>query len=302
MKKRISKILALVLTLSMLMCCLTGCEELSYREAVQRYNARQYDKAAELFSELGDYEDSKALFTSSHYWAAMDLMSAGKYSAALPRFLKLGNYEDSADRAIECKYQIAIAAFLDGNYTEAETHFLDNPDYRLTREYLRQLNWQKLYDYILSHGEEADGIYTIVQEAGERTVRFAADTEGQLLIGASWSKNMGYTFRDDLLLTLTRESTEAAFTATSSFTMAKGDLQIGSEQTASGLVELTAYAPGNYLAVNHFSMTGIDNLGNSLDSQDPADCTMADTMIRNMAAIWEVLPIMLAQAGTDAFF
>lgn len=301
MKTRISKMLALVLTVTMLMCCLTGCEELSYREAVQRYNAHQYEKAAELFYELGDYEDSKALFTSSHYWAAMELMEAGDYAAAWPRFHKLGTYNDSADRAAECKYQMAIAAFESAEYDTAERFFLESPDYRLTQEYLRQLHWQRFYDYICANGEETDGISTVVQEAGERTVRFTADA-GNLLITASWSKNMGYTFRDDLQLTISRESTEASFTASSSFTMAIGDQQIGSEQTGSGTVALSPYTPGMALALDRFAMTGTDNLGNSLDSQDIANCTMGDTMVKNMSAIWEAFPIVLAQSGTEAFF
>lgn len=302
MKTRISKMLAFLLTVCMLMCCLTGCTELSYREAVQRYNAHQYEKAAEMFFELGNYEDSKALFTASHYWAAMDLMEAGDFDSAWPRFHKLGNYEDSTDRAVECKYQMAIAAFEAKDYDTAERFFLEAPDYRLTREYLRQLNWQKFYDYIRANGEENDDVCALLQEAGDRTIRFAADSEENLVITASWQKDMGYTFRDELQLTISRESTEAVFAATSSFTMAIGDSRIGSEQTGNGVVDLSAYTPGTELLLDTFTMTGIDNLGNSLDTQDIANCTMEETMLKNMAAIWEAFPVVLAQAGVEAFF
>lgn len=302
MKNRISKILVLVLTVCMVMTCLTGCEELRYREAVQRYNARQYDAAIELFHELGDYQDSKALFTASHYWAAMDRMSAGDYSEALPRFVKLGDYEDSAQRAVECKYQLALAAFDAGNYSDAENYFLDNPDYRLTPEYLRQLNWQRFYDYILENGEQTDGGHTLLQQIGDRTVHFTADPAGTLLVSASWSKNMGYSFHDDLQLMIPRDSTEAAFTAVSRFTMTMGERQIGSEQTGSGIVDLSAYTPGAALTLDSFSMIGTDNLGNSLDTQELTACTMEDAIARNMSTIWEALPLMLAQASADLFF
>lgn len=295
MKNRFLKMCALMLTLCMLMTCLTGCEELSYREAVQRYNARQYDKAAEMFYELGDYQDSKALFNDSHYWAAMELMEAGDYASAWPRFHKLADYKDSADRAMECKYQMAISAFEAEEYHTAEGYFLESPEYRQTPEYLRQLSWQKFYDYILANGA------SVQQEVGSRTVSFAAG-DGQLTVTAAWSKNMGYTFRDDLQLTIPRESTDAAFTATSSFSMAIGDRQIGTEQTATGTVALTGYTVGQMLIPDTFSLTGTDNLGNPLDSQDPANSTMDDTMAANMAAICEAFPILLAKAGTESFF
>ena len=92
--KTLSKALALVLILSILLS-MTGCEALDYRKAVEQYNIGNFDAAAQSFSALGDYEDSRELAVLSQYWAALSRMEKGEFSDALPLFLELGDYEDS---------------------------------------------------------------------------------------------------------------------------------------------------------------------------------------------------------------
>ena len=304
MRSRLLKPLALVLTLVMLMTCMTGCETLDYREAVQLYNARRYEEAAELFASAGDYEDAPELLTWCNYWMATDLMEAGSYAEALARFLKLGSFEDSAQRVIECKYQMAIGAFTQAKYADAENYFLELADYRLTPEYLRQLNWQKLYDHIATDGEESGGCFVISREVDDRTVNFMVDmvTPDAILMVATWNKDMGYTFHEELRLSLPRDTTTADFTATSTFTMDFQDGQIGTEQIGTGTVALDTYEAGAALTMASFSLTGTDNLGNTLDSQDSADSTMDDTMVKNMSAILDTLPLVLAEAGVESIY
>lgn len=304
MRSRFTKTLALILSLLMLMVCMTGCEDLKYREAVQHYNARNYEKAVELFTELGDYEDSAQLHKSCHYWMAMDLMAAGDYSGAWPRFHKLGNFEDSAQRATECKYQMAIAAFDSAQYDTAESFFLEAPDYRQTPEYLRQLNWQKIYSYICTNGEYNGSTYLLIRDGVDRVVSFMVEEAdpASIYMSATWSKDMGYFFMDELTLCLPRESTDARFVANSSFVMDFAGTQIGTEQTSTGTVALRTYAAGTPLTVDSYSMTGTDNQGNPLESQDVADSSMADAMVENMAAILEAFPILLAETGAEPIF
>lgn len=303
MKSRFCKLLALVMTVCMLMALLTGCDTLDYRKAVQLYNNRQYDAAIELFHELGDYEDSAALFTASHYWAAMERMDAGNYAEALPRFLKLGDYEDSAARAMECKYQMGIQAIAEARYSDAENYFRELGDYRKTADYLRQLEWQKLYDYILANGTES-GNYVISYPFPDRTVDFLVDIEmpTQILMIATWEKDMGYTFRDQLTLVLERDSTEAAFEASSEFTMAFGDGTIGSHQTGSGKVELRGYTPGMALTYDSYYLTVIDNHGNTTTSDDSVNSSMDDAMADHLVAILDCFSDLQAVAGTDYVF
>lgn len=297
MRSRICKLLALMLFVCLLM---TGCEKLNYRKAVQLYNSRQYDKAIELFHELGDYENSAELFTASHYWAAMERMEAGNYSEALPRFLKLGDYKDSADRAVECKYQLGIQAIAEERYSDAENYFSELGDYRKTADFLRQLELQKLYEYILANGSEGGGCYVMTYSLPDRTVNFIADLAEptQLRMIATWEKDMGYIFRDSLTLVLGQESTVADFEASSEFTMDFEDGTIGSHQEGSGSIDLRGYVPGMALSYDAFSMTVTDNHGQTTSTDDSVNSTMDEAMADHLVAIMDCFSALEVAAET----
>ena len=295
MTTRIFKSAAAILLVCVLILSMTGCEKLDYRKAIDLYNAGRFDEAAELFSTLNGYEDSAQMQTLSRYWEAITLAEAGKHTEALPRFQKLGNYEDSAQRAIECTYQIAIADFEAGNYQDAENFFLKVPDYRQTPEYLRQLNWQKFFDAVLRAGEE--GIGTGTSEGMHLQVTAKKGEPDQLTFFLSRTKNLGYAFYDDLALTLTRDSLEAEFTAKSTFTMNKETDQMGSEQIASGKVDISACTAGTALKADTFQMTGTDNLGNTINTDDPSDMLMGEDMAQNLHDLLTLLPPLLNSFG-----
>ena len=304
MKKTVCKLLALALILCMAVSTLTGCTSLDYRKAVQLYNNRQYEQAADIFFQLGEYEDSSALFTDCHYWDAYDRMQAGNYSEALPRFLKLTNYKDSVQRAAECKYQLAIAAFEAADYTTAQHYFDDLGDYRLTPEYQRQLRWQAFFDYITETAEESGGCYVLSSVAEDRIVNILADSADptHIILYISWSKAAGYSFLDELTVCLDRSSSVASFEALSDFRMEFGESSIGSLQTGSGTIDLRTYAPGSPLCFDKFEMIVNDNLGQTTTSQDSIDCTMEETAIKNLALLLDVLSAQLAEAGIADIF
>lgn len=299
MKTRFLKSTVTLLLVCALAFSLTGCDSLDYREAIKLYNAGKYDQAAALFSELDEYEDSAALHTRSLYWAAITRMEEGNYPEALPRFQKLGNYSDSTQRATECTYQIALAAFEEGNFADAEMHFRELDDYRFSREYLRRIHWQKLFDAVMEVGTESGGIYTIATQAGQHSVSIMADPSDspQLLFTVSWEKNTEYAFRDHLTLTMTRDSLEAVFTAGSSFTMDYLGSQIGSQQAARGCIDLSTCTPDTVLVIDSLSKSVIDNQGNTSTSEDPADATLTEDMQENYRILMTTLPQLLAEAG-----
>lgn len=298
MKSRIFQLITLVLLFGILM---TGCETLNYRKAVQLYNNRRYDEAIELFYELGEYEDSSALFQDSHYWAAMARMEDGNYAEALPRFLKLVDYKDSADRATECRYQLGIQAIAEGNYTDAEHYFRQLGNYRKTADYLRQVNWRKLYDYILVNGTETDGVSVITCPLDERIVTFCADASDptQIRMVSAWVKDMGYSFRDSLTLIFVPDSTVTKFEAVSEFTMDFGDEIIGSQQNATGSMDLLSYVPRMQLTYNTFSMTTTDNHGQTTTTEDSINSTMDKTMSEHLVAIMNCFSALQGVANTD---
>lgn len=290
MKTNIRKLTAVFLAV-LLLLSMTGCDSLDYREAVNLYNAQEYEAAGELFYELGDYEDSKQLYTRCQYWIAVELMEKGIYTEALPRFLKLGDYEDSQARAMECKYQRAIAAFDSGNLNEAETFFLDTPDYKQTPEYLRRITWQKFF-------AEVSVVGTLQLEEAGKVYSISADPEtARLVFFTSDTKDMDYRFYDDLTLTLTRDSTEAAFTATSTFTMGFKGSQIGSAQTGSGVVDISTITANTVLSLNTYEKTSTDNLGKTSTTTDPAESLMSGDMAENFSALMSVIPTLLADSG-----
>lgn len=182
MKTRFLRSAAALVLVCTLAFSLTGCDSLDYRKAIDLYNAGKYDAAAQLFYELGDHENSSALYTRSQYRAAITLAEEGNYAEALPRFIKLGDYEDSAQRVTECNYQIAVAAFEAGNYTDAEIQFQAVADYRQSQEYLRRINWQKLYDALAETGD-------LRAQQDNKTFLIRADESNRLYLAADCQRD-----------------------------------------------------------------------------------------------------------------
>lgn len=295
MKNRLTALLLiLILCLS-----LTGCSKQSYHAAIDLYNEGHYDAAANLFAQLGDYEDSAQLQTLSQYWAALSLMEEGDFSGALPRFIKLGSYEDAAARATECKYQMAIAEFEADDLETAESYFLEQPQYRQTQEYLRRITWQKLFDAVSAAGAEAEDGVSLLREQDGKVISLTAAESGQLILSVSAAKDTGFRFYDALSLALNRDSLDAVFTASSTFAMDFVENEIGSAQTASGTVNISTCAIGTQLVPIAFQMTVTDNQGITSTSTDPADCLMTDAMSENLSALLAQVPLLLADSGIE---
>ena len=285
------KLLALLLAFS-LVCALTGCDELDYRKAIDLYNQRKYDAAAEAFAQLDGYEDSGNMITRSNYWAAIDLMEAGEFSSALPRFIKLGDFEDSALRVTECKYQIALQKFEAGNYEEAQGFFEEVTDYKQAQEYLRRIHWQAMYDAIAAHPIE-------VEQNGKLIHMLAEPNLHTLWLSIAVHTDPPFSFSDDLSISLTRDSTIANFSVDSDFGMAFVEGRIGASQIGYGRLDITTCTPETTLVMETFEKHVEDNQGNTTDSTDPADSTMNEIMAENMQDLMATIPQLLLDAGID---
>ncbi len=277
---------------------MTGCDNLDYREAVQLYNAGSYEAAAEIFAALEDYEDSDRLQTRCYYWIAMKAMEYERYDAALEQFRALGDYEDAPERVIECTYRLAVAAFDSGDLAAAETYFLENPDYKQTREYCRQITWQKFFDAI---AEKAPGEVESILSAEKdsctvQVIARNADVQ-EIVFSIRSVKDMGYVFTDAFSFRITRDSMQAPFAAESSFSMDFKGNQIGSAQTGSGTLNVATCTAQTPLVLESFGITITDNLGKTTTSEDPADCLMADAMAENFALLLDAVPGILTDAG-----
>lgn len=293
MKNRIFRTCAVPVLILCLCLSMTGCSKQTYRKAVELYNAGRYDAAATLFSQISDYEDSGELQTLSRYWEAVTYMEEGDYGKALPRFLKLGDYKDSAARANECRYQKAIAAFDSDDFATAESLFLENPNYRMTQEYLRQITWQRFYDAV----SIAQNGGSLEKSQDGTVLRITAADTNTLILCVSNTKDADFRFYDDLTVTVSRDTLEADFTATSSFDMDFLDSQIGSAQTATGKVDLSSDDPR--LIIQDFQMIITDNHGRTATVNDPAQCLMNDSMAENLSVLLTEIPPLLTEAGME---
>lgn len=93
----------------------------NYEKAASLYDQKKYVQAAEIYGELGDYEDSEIRKSICLYAEATSLESQKKYAEAAEIYAALGDYEDSAAKLKSCQYHAAVAVLEAGNYAEAKT-------------------------------------------------------------------------------------------------------------------------------------------------------------------------------------
>lgn len=296
MIRSIKKTLCLLLLCTLLLS-LSGCNSLDYREAIGLYNDHRFDEAAAIFQELADYEDSANLLRRSRYLAAADRMAAGDYQDALDRFQTMTGYEDVDARILECQYQLAIRLFDAGDYAGAEAAFRSIHPYRQSQAYLRQISWQKLYDYICTAGSESGGCFLLSRQVEDSTVNVIADvtTPDQLSFTISSEFSQEYAYSDSLTLTLPRQEAHAAFVGTSTFHMPFGDGQIGSDQESAGTIPLSVCTPAALLTPSSFTITVTDHHGETTTSQDPADSRLQPAMQENLRILLDTVVQLMAE-------
>ena len=95
--------------------------EASYLAGIGKYNENDFDAAIEIFTDLGEYSDSKAWIKKTEYAYAKACFEKEDYSKAFDLFTKLRNYDDSKDRADESKFMMAEKAFEAKDYETAYT-------------------------------------------------------------------------------------------------------------------------------------------------------------------------------------
>ena len=116
------KIAALVLA-ALLLCCLGIFAAvqflmpwLRYREALGERSAGRYDRAVDLFRELGDYKDSPAQIDATLARQAVALMNEGKYQQALELLEPLQGYDNYK---ADCLYSLGVLAYNDKELEKA---------------------------------------------------------------------------------------------------------------------------------------------------------------------------------------
>ena len=108
-----------------------------YKEAVELYNAGQYEEAIAAFETMDGYRDSETRILDCKYGIAEDYFNAGEYDQASLMYHLLNGYRDSKARIEACetaikdqKYDVAVALYNTGKYDEAITAFETMDGYR----------------------------------------------------------------------------------------------------------------------------------------------------------------------------
>ncbi len=117
--------------------------ESNYEKAGILFTEKNYGEAAEIYENLGDYEDSADKYLLARYNQALALEEAKKFDEAKQIYIDLGNYEDSAGRVNSCIYNSALSLMEQGNYDEAITIFISLEGYADSNSMIDECNYRK---------------------------------------------------------------------------------------------------------------------------------------------------------------
>ena len=88
-----------------------------YSIAKKYIDKGKYDKAEEIFKELGDYGDSKEMIKECSYRKALSFIEGKKYSEAIEILSKMKKYSDASEKLNEAKYLYVTANLTTENET-----------------------------------------------------------------------------------------------------------------------------------------------------------------------------------------
>ena len=114
-----------IVLFSAVILCLTlaGCSGSQYKKATELYEQGNYAEAGEIFSKLGNYEDSADKANECKYQEASAFLQNSDYDAAKELFSALGDYGDSADKVKFCDYKKAEKLLADDDYDAVKAIF-----------------------------------------------------------------------------------------------------------------------------------------------------------------------------------
>lgn len=139
MKQLLQKHIAVLMLLT-LVCYLTGCKSLDYKEAQELFNSGEYLEAAAIYGALKDYKDSAVKLNESRLLYAEELYDAGEYKEA-SEFFKMCQVDGDLAAALDRMAEELVA---EEDYKNAkEFLFLHDMDEEQMKEFHYQyLLWQ----------------------------------------------------------------------------------------------------------------------------------------------------------------
>lgn len=180
-----------IVLFSAVILCLTlaGCSGSQYKKATELYEQGNYAEAGEIFSKLGNYEDSADKANECKYQEASALLQNSDYDAAKALFSALGDYGDSADKVKFCDYKKAEKLLADDDYDAAKAIFSALGSYENSADQVKECDYEKAEELFNQEKyEEALKIYETISEyktSKERIItinsKFLYETYGDII-------------------------------------------------------------------------------------------------------------------------
>lgn len=132
-----------------------------YERAKSLFDEKDYAAAGELFTELGDYEDSASWLQEIDYAQGEDAFTAGNFEEAKSFYTAVGDYKDSADKLKQCDYGIARNTMNSGDYQKAIELFTALDGYSDSATQIQECTYQLgMQQY--NNGQYVDSYNTLI--------------------------------------------------------------------------------------------------------------------------------------------
>lgn len=187
MKKRI----VLIALICLCVLSITGCDSSKYKKAMEKFDNGEYAEAAELFDELGDYEDSQDMALESYYEAANEMFAAGDYAGALEIYEEIQGDYDVQEQITKAKMELMYETYGDVISKLQSTIWFYNGGNATTLG-------------ALEFSEEGAVIHTVAfsgngKMSSEDTFDFLVDESNIILMTSEGEKKISYSLSGDKL-------------------------------------------------------------------------------------------------------
>lgn len=127
---------------------LFGCNENKkpYKTAMKLMAEEQYSQAADIFANLGEYEDSAEKNKLCMYQYAEELLKKEDFDQAVKIYTTLGEYEDASEKILLCKYKNAESLLKVGKIDLARTAFTELGDYSDAQQKVEQIKKEYYFE------------------------------------------------------------------------------------------------------------------------------------------------------------
>lgn len=101
-----------------------------YSSANQCIQEKKYDEAIKIYTELGDYKDSKEKRAAACYEKGSSLLEKGEFDKAVLAYKESNKYKDSEECILKCYYEKGNAFISEKMYEEAIQAYKNAGDYQ----------------------------------------------------------------------------------------------------------------------------------------------------------------------------